>query len=240
MPWQPVNVIALLAFGAVLLLGAVFVWVLLRRNERRQVRQVALALAGWVATYLALVLVVSGRSRETILPLGQVKRFCGFYLDCHLGVRVFGVEQAQSVGSGDGLREARGTFYVVTVLVESNAVRATLRLHAPDARVITDGVSTYPRDAAAEAALARDTSLSDPVEAGDQHPVTMVFDVPRDATNPRLLVTEGRGLWPHRLLELILVGDDDSMFHRKTVLALTSGGSTQLSAPRLPRGATSP
>lgn len=234
MPWHAVNVLALLAFGAVLILGVVFAWILVKRNDRRQAKHVGLALAMWTAAYLVTVLVVSARSFEMILPLGNVKRFCGFYLDCHMGVRVFDVQTTESVGSGDGLREARGMFYVVTVFVESDAVRATLQLHAPEATVKTDGPTVYRRDTAAEAALGRDTSLSQPVEAGDQHPVTLVFDLPDDATNPRLLVTEPYGLWPDQLLELVLVGDEDSMFHQKTTLALVGAADWKVLPPQPP------
>lgn len=223
MPWHAVNMLAQLAFGAVLVLGVVFLALLIRRNDRRQAKQIGVALAGWVVAYLGLVAVVSARSQETILPLGQLKKFCGFYLDCHMGARVLDVEQAKSVGSGDGVREARGTYYLVSVLVESDARAATLRLHDADARIVTDNGRAYTRDHAAEAALGKDTSLAEPVEAGDQHPVTLVFDLPNEAANPRLLVTEGRSLWPDRLFELFLVGDEDSMFHRKTTLALTAG-----------------
>lgn len=58
-----------------------------------------------------------------------------------------------------------------------------------------------------------------------QDAATMVFDVPETALHPRLLVTEGEHLWPDRLFELFLVGDEKSMLHKKTTFALTGSGT---------------
>jgi hypothetical protein len=41
-----------------------------------------------------------------------------------------------------------------------------------------------------------------------------VFDLPSDIRNPSLLITEGP--WMGRLIELFLIGDEDSLFHKKT------------------------
>ena len=80
----------------------------------------------------------------------------------------------------------------------------------------------YRRHAAAEAFLAaRDSALpplTRPLAAGEAFETTLVFDVPSDAPAPRLAVTEG--IWAERLVELLLIGDEDSFLHKRTVFAL--------------------
>jgi len=46
----------------------------------------------------------------------------------------------------------------------------------------------------------------------------VAFDVPRDAIDPRLLVTDFPG--PDRFLEALIIGDDDSLLHPRTMFRL--------------------
>jgi hypothetical protein len=79
----------------------------------------------------------------------------------------------------------------------------------------------YERASAAERVLAAPggpAALERPVPAGGSYTVKVVFDVPQDVAGPRLLVREGAGL--SRLLERVLIGDEDALWHRPTLLAL--------------------
>jgi len=172
------------------------------------------------AAYMAVLLTVSLRSEEVVLPRGETKHFCGFFLDCHMGVGVAGVAQARSVGTGPDRRSATGVYYFVTLNVASNARRETLSLYRPDVHVVTDDARRFGRDQKAEGYLGGDTSLTRPVAAGSSYPVTLVFDLPADARNPRLLVTQGDERLLDRLPELLMVGDEKSLLHKKTTLAL--------------------
>jgi hypothetical protein len=49
-----------------------------------------------------------------------------------------------------------------------------------------------------------------------------VFDLPRSVRRPRLQFTEG--YWIDRLIELFLIGDEDSLLHGKTTLLLQESG----------------
>jgi hypothetical protein len=44
----------------------------------------------------------------------------------------------------------------------------------------------------------------------------IVFDVPADAANAKLLITEGYGI--DKTIEHVLIGDEDSIFHAQTFL----------------------
>lgn len=77
------------------------------------VRRIVLGLGLWVVGYGVILMSSSLASREQLLGVGEVKRFCGFYLDCHIGVALRGVR-------------VEGSRYLVTLVVTSDARCATL------------------------------------------------------------------------------------------------------------------
>ncbi|HUP20907.1 MAG TPA: hypothetical protein VM778_13295 [Gemmatimonadota bacterium] len=188
-------------------------------RRARVARWTGLGLGAWLAVYAGVLVAVSLASEERVLAPGAPKRFCGAYLDCHLGVEVVGVERNGALGEGPGRIEAEGEFHVVTVAVSSDARRATLALRHPRA-VVRDGAGTeHERNSAAEAALGGPwPSLSDPVAAGEKRAVRLVFDLPADVPAPRLHVTEGSRI--ERLVECVLIGDEDSLLHAPVALEL--------------------
>lgn len=70
-------------------------------------------LAAWAAVYGVLLVSASARSRTSIIPAGEAKAFCGFYLDCHIHAAVEKVER-------------RGNQLIVDVKIFSDARRAEL------------------------------------------------------------------------------------------------------------------
>ena len=173
----------------------------------------------WAGLYGASVLVASLVSHETLLPAGATKRFCGFYFDCHLGVAVLGDSTVPAIGG----RRAGGTYHVLTLEFSSNARRATLKPSDLRIELVAASGERYARDLAAEAALVggRSPDLARAIPAGGGYTVTVVFDLPRGVAAPRLFVGEGLGI--DRVIEGVLLGDEDSFLHRKTMLALPSG-----------------
>jgi hypothetical protein len=132
------------------------------------------------------------------------------------------VDTARVLGAGDRPASAAGLFYVVTLRVSSTAVGATLRLFDPRLEIRDGAGRKYARHAAAEAALAARglpvESLDRPLAAGESFLTTVAFDVAADAPAPRLTVSEG--IWAERLVELILIGDEDSFLHKGTLFEL--------------------
>jgi hypothetical protein len=170
----------------------------------------------WAGLYGGGVLVASLLSHETVLPAGASKRFCGFYFDCHLGVAVLSDATVPAIEG----RRASGTYHVLTLRFSSNARRATLTPYDLRIQLVDANGVRYERDRAAESALAggRSVELARPIPAGGAYTVPVVFDLPRGAELPRLFIGEGLGI--DRIIEGVLVGDEDSFLHRKTMLAL--------------------
>ncbi len=83
-----------------LVAGAGVVAYALVRGKPALIRGVAVLAGAWAAVHLVLLLGTSLASHETVLGSGQRKAFCGFYLDCHLGVAVEAVQRTDRVGEG--------------------------------------------------------------------------------------------------------------------------------------------
>jgi len=179
----------------------------------------------WGTVYLALLIGTSLASRERILAPGDVKRFCGFYLDCHIGAALVDVRRTPTLGAPPNEVRAAGEFYVVTLRVTSNARRATLRLHDPRVTVVDDRGHVFHRSALGERALANAVGpalpLDQPVPGDAGFTTPVVFDLPRAARSPKLLVTDGPRV--ERIVEQFLIGDEDSFLHRRTYMALAAG-----------------
>jgi len=178
----------------------------------------------WIGIYLGILLATSFASSPKVLGLNEEKRFCGFYLDCHLAISVVNVSKTKTLGDPPSQATAEGLYYVVSVKVSSNAVAATLLLHNPLATVLDAKGRQYGRSSDGERALesaeGNAVLFSQPVQAGSSYIKDLVFDVPPDAMNPRLLATEGP--WMERLIELFIIGDEDSLFHKRTTIRLGS------------------
>ena len=197
------------------------------RGRADVARSIAMVSVAWIAAYAALLIVTSLASRERTLALGETKRFCGFYLDCHMGVAVEHVDTMSSIGD----MRAGGTFYVITLRVSSDAKRVPLHLENPSIAIVDREGFRYDRFFDAERRIAREQAvdLERPVEAGHSFTRVVVIDVPHGARNPRLLVRMGGLL--DRAVELAILGDEDAFLHAQTLHALVPGsGVSSVSA----------
>ncbi|HJR67572.1 MAG TPA: hypothetical protein VJ802_14170 [Gemmatimonadaceae bacterium] len=191
--------------------------VVARRGKTPVARAIALVGAAWLGAYATILIVTSLTSHERTLALGETKRFCGFYLDCHMGVAVERVDTTSAIG---GIR-AGGTYYVVTLRVSSNARRRPLRLERPDIVIVDAEGFRHERSLDAEHALGQLDGLDRLVEAGASFTRAVVIDVPHDVRDPRLEVTMGGVV--ERTVELALIGDEDAWLHAPTLHALVPG-----------------
>lgn len=170
--------------------------------------------AVWYAFYLAMLFGTSLTSRETTLGLNEPKAFCGFYLDCHMHTAVTGVRKTKTIGD----RTATGEFYVVDVKVFSDAVRARLNLLTPELAVVDGAGVRYARDLAAEDKLGSQPPFDLTIGPEEEFVRAIVFDLPAGIDSPRLDIREGYGV--DRILETVLVGDEDSIFHKRNLFKL--------------------
>lgn len=219
--------LTVLAVGALALIA----FIAHRRNNRGISRLSLLAIAAIAVGYTTLLVVASATSREKTLARGDVKWFCGFYLDCHLGLSVDGTETVKSIMSPSGPVTASGMFHVIRVRLHNSAVNPAINmtLYEPVAKVIDAFGNQYPRATNAERALSSASTTAKPLprEMRVSHEpayATLVFDLPADVRDPRLLVTDGWVI--DRALEFVLINDENSIFHSRTLLALD--GTTQV------------
>jgi hypothetical protein len=167
----------------------------------------------WLTGYVILLFVGSIFSEEKNLGLNEPKEFCGFYLDCHLHTAVTNVRKTKTYGNAI----AEGEFYVVKVKVFSNAKRAALNLTTPQFHLTDAAGRSYNP---VENPVIPLPSFDDKVPAGGSFEREIVFDLPEDVKNPRLDIREGFGV--DRVFELILIGDEDSILHKRNYFRLNS------------------
>ena len=219
----------LAALGLALLAGGAAIVRALVLGRRVQALRIAAGMAAGAGVYTAALLAVSLGSEPRVLGPGEQKRFCGFYLDCHLYVSVADVRRTPALGG----REARGTFWVVRLQVGSDARRVVLAPHGLRVEMTDGSGRRIARRPDAEAALVpwrrMPLPLERPVDPGASYLREVVFDVPDDARDPQLLVTEG--VVADRVIERFVIGDEDSWLHAPTRIRLdpvrtaTAGGA---------------
>jgi hypothetical protein len=172
----------------------------------------------WVVFYTTALLGVSLESSEKRLALHEPKAFCGFYLDCHLHASVSDVRTAKQI---DG-KTAQGVFYIVKVKIFSDARRAAIGLHDPQFEVVDDQRNSFQP-------IEDFTTAGNPFErkvpAGRSFESEVVFDLPPDIKNPRLDVAEGFGF--DKVIESVLIGDEDSILHRRVRFNLEQSSDRQ-------------
>jgi hypothetical protein len=223
-------VVVLLFLGAVFV-TAVSLLVLLYgavRRSRLYARIGGGAALMVVACYVVLLCGVSLASSEKVLPAGGWKYFCE--IDCHIGYSVSGVETTGAVGPETS---ARGQFVIVRLQVwfdehtiSPNRGDGPLTPNARRVLLVDANGRSYAQSPKGEAALelveGQAGSLRQPLRPGQSLRKDLVFDVPKQASGLRLLVTEDD---PETVL---IIGHENSLWHRKIYLGLDS-------APRITR-----
>lgn len=168
----------------------------------------------WFAAYAILLVGVSLMSSEHLLVKGESKRYCGFYLDCHMATAVSDVKSQKEYKG----RTAYGKFMIVGIEVSSDARRASLRLVAPEFRILGEGSNVYEPVKV----------LSTPTEVFEKRITPderikgeIVFEVPESLKKPRLDIRMSDPI--DVAFESILIGDEDSLLHKRTYFSLEPG-----------------
>lgn len=190
-----------------LALGAGYVLALLLKRGAWARWLLRIELAG-LALYVVLFLLASLTSGTRELAVGQEKHICE--VDCHLAYAVTGVRTARQWED----RTAQGTFYVVTVRVrfDSETIAPWRPRNvplSPNGRTVAlvDGQGRrYP--AAADA-------LNRQLVPGQEYTTDFVFDLPADATNPRLILASAD--WPTHFM----IAHENAFLHGKVVFRLS-------------------
>lgn len=221
----PVIGIAMLVLTVAAAAGAGILLVLARLQRRSLLTvgtRLAVAIALWAAVYATALVSTSLASTPRVLGLNETKKFCGFYLDCHRQVAVVSVDSAISAGSGTGAVQATGRFLVLTLRMSSDAARAPMRFSGLDVTLRDSTGRVFVRDHGAERAMVGDSAadvFALALAPGEARTLRVVFDMPDGASGLTLEVTAREPI--DQLIELFLIGDEDSMLHRPTVFRVT-------------------
>lgn len=228
---MPLVVLSFLFTGFLLaVMGVVFLyaWAAGKRSFARKVFVAALVVA---STYGGALLVSSLRSSEKVLAAGQQKYFCE--IDCHLVYSVTSVTTVKTLGSGPKQATAAGTFYVVTVktwfdertISSHRAKDMPLSPNRRVVRVLDDQGRSYRTSLEGLKALenASVVPLTQQLRPGDSYESVLVFDLPADVTNPRLLLAN----WGP--ISRFLIGHENSFLHKKIFFRLRPHGEVSRS-----------
>lgn len=215
--------IMLMLIAGLMIAGAGLV-IKLWANDNKGAKSIASMALGAVGIYFVLLVTVSLVTPQKVLGINEEKPLCGFYLDCHRLLSVIEVRTARFIGTQQQ-QSAQGIYYIVTVRVRNNAKQADMQLTNPVAEIVDEKGKRWPRVLAAEELLerSRSVSLTQPIKAGDYFTKELVFDLPADVKVPALLFYENN--WCQRATELFLIGDEDSLFHRRVKFRLDTSES---------------
>ena len=210
----------LLFLGTVLLVGAgllvLFYGAVCRSSFfTRLSRGSALTIA---AGYFILLGGFSFASSEEVLPPGRWKYFCE--IDCHLAYSLIGAQPAAALSPEMQQVTARGEFVVVRVktwfderTISAHRGNGPLTPNSRKVILIDDAGRSFAPSPEGQTAFARpsgiSTPLTQPLRPGESYTMDFVFDVPKDARELRLLITEDD---PETRL---VIGQENSLLHKK-------------------------
>ena len=215
------------ALMMVALLAGVYALVMIRVFWRRREYAKAVAAGKWllagVAVYLAALIAVSVASPPKVASGSEEVRLCDALGDCSLAVYVLEAEQRRTLGNPPQEMISDGVYYIVTVKVTSYSANPAFAPGDLTAFVVDDSGASASRFPEGERPVHATLSRENPYQVqsgptGGSFKKTFVFDVPADAKNPCLIVRAGG--WLDRLLQLFVIGDEDSLFHPGTRLPL--------------------
>jgi Domain of unknown function (DUF4352) len=204
------GVLILAVLGCILALGFLCFFLLRRRWMRA--RRVLLVLFSFLALYAVVLLSVSLLSPQRVLAMHQDRCFDDWCLS------VEQVVQQPTVGAAPTIVTARGTFYLVTVRVSSQARGITQRaldaqiylLDARGQRADPDPAGQQALDATGQGGQLLDSELA----PGGSFIRTVVFDLPKGSSHLALVITHG--LFP----DVLVIGSEQSFLHRPTIIQL--------------------
>jgi hypothetical protein len=183
---------------------------------------------GYSATLFGASLV----SQELTLPPGNEKYFCE--VDCHLAYSVTGMQTASVIDGGQvSPLRVQGSFVIVSVRTRFD--ENTISRHrgngplVPSPRettLVDEAGHSYPISQNGQQALSDSgkagLKMTQALRPGESYISKLAFDVPRDARNLRLLIASPT---EPRWIGSVLIGDEDSVLHKKVFLALPATGS---------------
>jgi hypothetical protein len=219
-------VLALLGTG--LTLALVFLGLVFAVATRRRVLAKWLTRAGLagVCAYAAALLAFSFTSRDENLRKGDRKYFCE--IDCHLAYSIEEASRARVLGTPPLTAAAAGSFSIVTIrtwfdpeTIASFRGNGPLTPNPRQVFLVDDSGRRYGVSPAGQKAFEDSHGPTAPLtrilRPGESYTTTLVFDVPPGARMLRLFLGDPPGI------ETLLLGHENSPFHRKIYFDLPPG-----------------
>jgi len=185
----------------------------------------ALTALGYAVVLFGIALATSDKT----LPPGDWKYFCE--ADCHIAYSVDSVPEASTLGGEAKPITARGRFMVVRLKTwfDQNSI-APFRGDSPltpNSRVVKliddRGRRYFATPDSAAAVRGTSVPMDTPLRPGESYLTTFVFDLPADARNPRLLISDVDAM------SRLLIDHENSPLHGKIYLAVNPGASATVS-----------
>ncbi len=176
-------------------------------------------MAVWFVVYGAAIIGFSLWSKEDHLAINQPKEFCGFYLDCHMHAQVTGVRKVKIISD----KTASGNFVVINVKVFSDARNPEIRFRLLEskAELVDQNGTSFARKADAESELpSAAANLNQDIKGRETIEKEIVFDVPEQTGDLKLLLSEGYGV--DKVIEAVLIDDEDSLLHKRTFFLISA------------------
>jgi hypothetical protein len=208
--FQAVNDLGNLVFFVFLLTAVILTAaVAYRKAQRRKTRSLAVAILVCLCAYAAALAGVSLNSETQRLTLGTDKCFDDWCAT---------VTSARSLPKTNA---AVGTKLVaITLGISNRARRAAFRPSQPRVTLVLASGGTVAASEAAQREFEKQAgpqeTLAKRLEAGDRFQTTLIFRVPAATREASVVLLEGPAV-----ITRVLVGDENSFFHRKTVFPIT-------------------
>ena len=201
----PIAVLSFLAAcGGTFLAGAAatIAWFI---RKPKVARIIGMAVAAGAVIYFVLLFGFSLTSHDSALSRGQEKYFCE--IDCHLAYSVVEVK-TESAATTTRYFVTLRTRFDETTISSRRPKDATLTPNPRAVQIIDASGHEYSPVAT------HGTPLDTPLKPADSYTTQLEFDLPKDASAARLLVTT-KGAEQN-----LLIGDENSLLHKKTYFAL--------------------
>ncbi len=176
--------------------------------------------------YSAALVGASLSRQELTLSPGEEKYFCE--IDCHLAYSAVDAKTAGSIGTDASAVKARGRFVVVSVRTRFDEM--TISRNRGDGPLVPSPREIFLLDSAGKRYAISDAgqqaltaiseagiSMMQPLRPGESYISRVVFDLPSDIANPRLLIDSPMN---PRFIGAVYIGNEDSLWHKKVFLAL--------------------
>ena len=205
----PVGGLALLGTAFLFFVAALVLVQSLIARKRGRAKIVLAAMLVVAGVYLVAILAFSFASRERFLARGEEEHFCE--LDCHLAYSIVNTRQTRTFGDAQNQNPAQCPLTVVTIKTRFDETTiAPWRgngLLSPNSRAL---ILTDERGNRYGPTAQFGTPLTTPLRPGESYTTDVVFDLPSDLKDARLLINESD--W----ITHFVIGHENSPLHKKT------------------------